>query len=167
MACTIWDLVDEQAGRTPWAAAAIGERVCPYQEFAERAAALSESISGHAPAGSLVAVDTDDPLSAALAFVAAGRSGCAVLPLNRQSPPAHRDRMLADALPSVLLGADAGGALSVTRTGLAPRPGQDTGRTGCPTAPCGSWAVSTTRSSCAVTGSNSARWSRCWRSIPR
>ncbi|MET8163515.1 hypothetical protein ABZT34_04535 [Streptomyces sp. NPDC005329] len=42
---TIWDVVGEQAGRTPRATAVTGERACLYEEFTERAAALSESIS--------------------------------------------------------------------------------------------------------------------------
>ncbi|WP_158692894.1 AMP-binding protein [Streptomyces roseochromogenus] len=106
--------MSKQAGRTPQATAVTQER-------ATRAAALSQSISRHAPAGTAVAIDTDSALNAALAIVAAGRSGCTVLPLNLQSPPMHR--VLVDALPSLVVHADAGGVFSVTRTGLGPGAG--------------------------------------------
>ncbi|GGZ16085.1 hypothetical protein GCM10010387_05710 [Streptomyces inusitatus] len=105
---TIWDVVHEQARKAPEAIAAVGAHSYSYREVMERAADLSVIIGRGAPRGSLVALDTDSPVSGAVAMLAAARAGCAVLPVNRQSPPEHRNRILSDARPSLLIGAGAG-----------------------------------------------------------
>ncbi|MEV4037022.1 AMP-binding protein [Streptomyces umbrinus] len=104
---TIWDVVHEQAQRDPEATAAMGVHRYSYRELIEHAVGLSEAIGRLATRGSLMALDMDSPLSGAVAILAAARAGCAVLPLNRQSPPEHRKMILADARPSLLVSAAA------------------------------------------------------------
>lgn len=74
-----------------------------YAELSLRVTALSEEILAHTPAGSLVALDAASHASGVVGILATAGSGCAVLPLNRESPAAHRERVLADARPSLIL----------------------------------------------------------------
>ncbi len=101
---TMWHVVTEQCERTPTAIAAVGERAYTYEELTERALTLSESALGQVVPGSLIALDTTHPVSAAVAMLAAARRGCAVLPLNQESPRAHRQKVFADAGPALILG---------------------------------------------------------------
>ncbi|MFC5174877.1 amino acid adenylation domain-containing protein [Streptomyces mutomycini] len=100
---TIRDTFEAQAARTPAAVAVRATRTFTYRELSESAAALGEEILAHTPAGSLVALDAAGPAGGVIGILAAAGSGCAVLPLNRESPPAHRERILADARPSLVL----------------------------------------------------------------
>ncbi|MEU1483961.1 amino acid adenylation domain-containing protein [Streptomyces sp. NPDC005752] len=110
---TIRDTFDAQAARTPGAVAVRAGRTLTYRELSETAAALGEEILAHTPAGSLVALDAAGPAGGVIGILAAAGSGCAVLPLNRESPPAHRRRILADARPSLVLRETAEGAFTV------------------------------------------------------
>ncbi|WP_217211437.1 amino acid adenylation domain-containing protein [Streptomyces sp. AC550_RSS872] len=109
---TIRDAFEAQATRTPDATAVRAARTYTYRELSARAAALGEEILAHTRAGSLVALDAAGPAGGALGILAAAGSGCAVLPLNRESPPAHRERVLANARPSLVLRETAEGAFT-------------------------------------------------------
>ncbi|MFF5957879.1 amino acid adenylation domain-containing protein [Streptomyces luteogriseus] len=100
---TIRDAFEAQAARTPDAAAVRAVRTYTYRELSARAVALGEEILAHTRPGSLVALDATGPAGGALGILAAAGIGCAVLPLNRESPPAHRERVLANARPSLVL----------------------------------------------------------------
>ncbi|WP_250405119.1 AMP-binding protein [Streptomyces cellostaticus] len=115
---TIWHVFEERRSREPTALAAVGDRAYSYQDIGERAELLAERIAGSTPSGSLVALEADDAVSAAVGFLAAARCACTVLPLNGQSPAAHRNRILADARPSLHLLATSAGEFAVAETGL-------------------------------------------------
>ncbi|MFI5727011.1 amino acid adenylation domain-containing protein [Streptomyces cyaneofuscatus] len=100
---TVRDVFEAQAARTPQAVAVRANCSYTYRELSALVAALSESILGLTPAGSLIALDAEGQASGVVGILAAAASGCAVLPLNRESPPAHRARILADARPALLL----------------------------------------------------------------
>ncbi|MER6957567.1 MULTISPECIES: AMP-binding protein [unclassified Streptomyces] len=100
---TIREAFEAQAARTPDAVAVRATRTYTYRELSAKAAALGEEILAHTPTGSLVALDAAGPASGVVGILAAAGSACAVLPLNRESPPAHRERILASARPSLVL----------------------------------------------------------------
>ncbi|MFD4257579.1 amino acid adenylation domain-containing protein [Streptomyces sp. NPDC058534] len=100
---TIWDVVTEQCERTPTAVAAVGTRRYTYEDFTERALTLSKTALDGVPRGSLIALDTSNPVSASIAMLAAARCGCAALPLNSESPSAHREKVFSDARPALVL----------------------------------------------------------------
>ncbi|GGQ08021.1 hypothetical protein GCM10010266_34140 [Streptomyces griseomycini] len=129
---TIWDAVNEQAQRDPEATAAVAGQRYSYRELVGHAARLSEVIGRRADRGSLVALDMDSPLSGAVAILAAARAGCPVLPLNRQSPPEHRRRILADARPSLVVRATAECVFEVTEREYVPAVGGAPGAGGAP-----------------------------------
>ncbi|MFG3309796.1 amino acid adenylation domain-containing protein [Streptomyces wuyuanensis] len=122
----VWQMINAQAARAPEAVAVRGLRGLTYAELVKAACALSEDILARAPAGSVIAVDAASPVSGVIGLLAAGRSKCAVLPLNRESPPAHRARLLADAGPALILRELSDGGLVVDVAGSdelgAPRP---------------------------------------------
>lgn len=120
---SLWGLVHSQAERAPGRLALQGTRSYSYRELTQCAGALADSLAERATPGTLVAVDAEGPASALLAFLAADRAGCAVLPLSRQSPEAHRMRILEDARPGLVLRAEDEGAFSVTGTEF-PRNGE-------------------------------------------
>ncbi|MFH8804240.1 amino acid adenylation domain-containing protein [Streptomyces sp. NPDC017936] len=100
---TIRDAFEAQAARTPEAVAVRATRTYTYRELSALVDALRESILGRTPAGSLIALDAEGQASGVVGILAAAAGGCAVLPLNRESPSAHRARILADARPALLL----------------------------------------------------------------
>ncbi|HEV2452092.1 MAG TPA: amino acid adenylation domain-containing protein [Streptosporangiaceae bacterium] len=100
---TVWDAVQAQAQRAPLAAAACGERDYTYRELTERAAEISRVIRALADPGAVVALEAATPAAGAIAILGAAKSGCPVLLLSPDSPPARREDMLADASPAVLL----------------------------------------------------------------
>ncbi|MEU6237478.1 amino acid adenylation domain-containing protein [Kitasatospora sp. NPDC047058] len=100
---TVWDQVAAQAARAPHATAAVGERSYTYRGLLEHAEALAATLREAAPGGSLVALETTSPVSGAIAVLAGARAGRALVPMNPDSPPGHRDRILADARPAAVL----------------------------------------------------------------
>jgi len=114
---TVWDLVLEQASRTPDAPAAVGEQEYSYRDIVQRADALAALIRQSVEPGSLLALETSSPVSGALALLAGARAGCAILPVNLDSPPAHRERILADAGPAAVIRAAKEAVFTVGDTG--------------------------------------------------
>lgn len=115
---TIWHVFDKQRSREPSALAAVGDLRYTYQDVHEQAQLLATRIARSAPPGSLLALEADNAVNAAVGFLAAARSACAVLPLNGQSPSAHRERILTDARPSLQIVAAGEGDFAVEETGL-------------------------------------------------
>ncbi|MEV8477588.1 AMP-binding protein [Streptomyces sp. NPDC051173] len=100
---TVWDLVSEQARRTPDAQAAVGERVHTYRDLVRSVDVLAAALRETVPAGSWLAVETASPVSGAVALLTGARVGCALVPLNLDSPAAHRAFVLEDARPVAVL----------------------------------------------------------------
>jgi D-alanine--poly(phosphoribitol) ligase subunit 1 len=100
---TVWDTFREAAERAPEAAAIRSEEVLTYGQLLDRADDLASRIEAAVPPGSLVALDAAAPALGALAYLAAGHSRCALVPLNRDSPVRHRAALLADACPAAML----------------------------------------------------------------
>ncbi|WP_250404486.1 AMP-binding protein [Streptomyces cellostaticus] len=115
---TIWHLFDERRSREPSALAAVGDLRYTYQDVHEQAQLLAARIERSAPPGSLLALEADSAVNAAVGFLAAARCACAVLPLNGQSPQAHRERILTDARPALQVVAADRGDFAVEETGL-------------------------------------------------
>ncbi|MFJ5276804.1 amino acid adenylation domain-containing protein [Streptomyces parvulus] len=111
-------MVEAQTNRRPSAVAAQGQRNYSYQELVERAESLADAVTRQVPRGSLVALDTSSPVNGAIGFLAAARSDCAVLPLNTESPEAHRKGIIADSRPSLVLSADEEGEFALDRSEL-------------------------------------------------
>lgn len=103
MSSALWDLVVTHAERAPSARAVAGERTFSYQEVVEQAASLAARLKPLARAGDLLALAATTPSLGAIAMLAAASAGCAVLPLNTDSPARHRAAVLADARPSLVL----------------------------------------------------------------
>jgi D-alanine--poly(phosphoribitol) ligase subunit 1 len=102
--------------------------VVTYGELQGLAVDLASRIETRHPAGSLVALNAADPVLGALAFLATARSGCALLPLNQDSPPRHRAAVLADARPVATLRPASAASLDVVPgpdPGGSPGPGFD------------------------------------------
>lgn len=125
---TIWDLVLEQASRTPDAPAAVGEQEYSYRDVVQRADALAALIRQSAEPGSLLALETASPVSGVLALLAGARAGCAILPVNLDSPPAHRERILTDARPAAMIRAVKEAVFTVGDTGTVVADGDGGGR---------------------------------------
>ncbi len=125
---TIWDAFAEQAERTPAAVAIRGAgRDCSYAELAERAGEAGGLIRARAAPGAVVALDASGPGAGAVAFLAAARSGCPVMPLNPQSPPLHRAAVLENGRPALILtetrdGLTAGAAGTAAARGAGAEP---------------------------------------------
>ena len=100
---TIWDAVVAQADRAPDAPAVLGESRITYAGLVEQASALTALILDRARPGDLLALDSETPVTGVLSFLAAARAGCALLPLNRDSPARQRAAVLADACPALML----------------------------------------------------------------
>lgn len=100
---TVWDVVRAQVGRTPEAVAARAARTYTYRDVAALAEGLGERIAAKVRPGSLVALDASNRFSGAVGILGAIAAGCAVLPLDGQSPAARRARVLDDARPALLL----------------------------------------------------------------
>ncbi|MET8453161.1 AMP-binding protein, partial [Streptomyces sp. NPDC005209] len=114
---TVWDLAWEQAELAPTATAAHGvRRAYSYREFMARADELASRIRQRVRAGSVLAMEVDGPISGAVCLLAAARAGCTVLPLNRESPPAHRARVWESARPALVVGADGECDFTLTST---------------------------------------------------
>ncbi|WP_341716409.1 amino acid adenylation domain-containing protein [Micromonospora sp. FIMYZ51] len=112
---TVWDLVREQAAQAPSAPAAVGEEgVYSYRDLARRVTDLAAVLTERCPPGSMFALETPSPVSGAIAILAAARTGCAVLPMNLEAPPAHRSRILLDARPAAVLRSPREGAFELS-----------------------------------------------------
>ncbi|GIH27852.1 hypothetical protein Aph01nite_61620 [Acrocarpospora phusangensis] len=110
----VWTAFETHAVRHPdRQAIRSDDGIVTYGELRARAADLAARLEDALSPGSLVALDAEDPALGALAFLAAARSRCALLPLNQDSPPRHRAAMLADARPAATLRPAAPGQLDV------------------------------------------------------
>jgi amino acid adenylation domain-containing protein len=78
---------------------------------------LADRLAAVAPPGTLVSLEADTPLAGVLALLAAARAGCAIMPVNSDSPPLHRERVAADARPTAVIREDADGGLAVVPRG--------------------------------------------------
>lgn len=107
---TIYDVIAAQALRTPESIALRGETNQTYRELIEQAVELSKEISARAEPRRVVAMQVARPSLAIAVILAAARSGCPVLPLNADSPPMHREFVLADARPAALVRGSADGS---------------------------------------------------------
>jgi len=103
MTADLWHLFTESARRTPTKPAVTGAQQLTYGELLDRAVTTAETIAPDAPAGSLLALAASGPVAGAVAMLAAARTGTSVLPLNMDSPPLHRQAVLADARPALVL----------------------------------------------------------------
>ncbi|MDT9685016.1 non-ribosomal peptide synthetase [Streptomyces sp. TRM76323] len=115
---TVWNVVRAQVERTPEAVAARTARTYTYRDVAALAEELGRRIAAEVRPGSLVALDASNQFNGAVAILAAAAAGCAVLPLDRQSPPARRARVLGDARPALLLRELAEGEFALEAHGL-------------------------------------------------
>ncbi|MEU1285682.1 non-ribosomal peptide synthetase [Kitasatospora sp. NPDC005856] len=119
---TVWNVVQAQVERTPEAVAARTARTYTYRDVAALAGDLGERIAAKVRPGSVVALDAASRFSGAVGILAANAAGCAVLPLDRQSPPARRARVLDDARPALLLRELAEGEFVLEGNGLPSPP---------------------------------------------
>jgi amino acid adenylation domain-containing protein len=110
---TVWEAFAASAARDPAAVAVRGTAEVTRGELADRAAALAGALARTRP-GAVVALDAAGALAGAAAFLAAAKARRPLLPLNPDSPPRHRDAMVAEARPEALLreGADGWPALA-------------------------------------------------------
>ncbi|WP_062437251.1 amino acid adenylation domain-containing protein [Herbidospora daliensis] len=119
---TVWTAFLEHAERQPEHPAIRSDAgVVAYGELRARADDLGSWLEPFR--GGLVALDTGDPALGALAYLAAARSGCALTPLNQDSPPLHRAVLLADARPAAVLRPGKTMPLDVVREPGVPRAG--------------------------------------------
>ncbi|MER5950462.1 amino acid adenylation domain-containing protein [Streptomyces sp. NPDC001904] len=117
---TIWDLVRAQADRTAEEPAAVGVHVHAYQDVIRQAESLAALIRQTVEPGSLLALETSSPVSGAIALLAGARAGCAILPMNLESPPAHRELILDDARPAAVIRAPQEAEFTVDRLDTMP-----------------------------------------------
>ncbi|GAA2244840.1 hypothetical protein GCM10010430_28370 [Kitasatospora cystarginea] len=121
---TVWRVVQAQVERTPGAVAARAARTYTYRDVSALAGDLGDRIAAKVRPGSLVALDASSRFSGAVGILAAIAAGCAVLPLDRQSPAARRARVLDDARPALLLRELAEAEFALEESGLPSPPGQ-------------------------------------------
>jgi D-alanine--poly(phosphoribitol) ligase subunit 1 len=100
---TIWDVVESTGRKDPAAIAVHGKPSYTYQQLLDRSDALYRAIRRRSGPGGLIALMVRSPAEAAVSILASARAGCAVLPLARESPRLHRERVLADARPALLI----------------------------------------------------------------
>lgn len=117
---TVWDLVRDQAERTPDEPAAVGVQVHSYRDVTQRAEALAALIRRTVEPGALLALETSSPVSGAIALLAGAQAGCAILPMNLESPPAHRELILDDARPAAVIRALQEAVFTVDRLDMEP-----------------------------------------------
>ncbi|MBV9824009.1 MAG: AMP-binding protein, partial [Actinobacteria bacterium] len=111
---TIFEVIAGQADRTPDAVALRGATDQSYRELIAQVVELSGRIAEHAQPSRVVAMEVSQPSTAIPVILAATRLGCPVLPLNADSPPMHREFVLADAAPAALVRALPDGGYQVT-----------------------------------------------------
>ncbi|MFF7636233.1 non-ribosomal peptide synthetase [Kitasatospora sp. NPDC008050] len=121
---TVWNVVQAQVERTPEAVAARAAQTYTYRGLAALVADLGERIAAKVRPGSLVALDASNRVSGAVGILAAIAAGCAVLPLDRESPAARRARVLDDARPALLLRELAEAQFALEESGLPSPPRQ-------------------------------------------
>ncbi|MGA5821186.1 AMP-binding protein [Kitasatospora sp. NPDC094028] len=118
---TIWDVVRQQADHDPTAVAVQrGDGFTSYRELTGLAAELGDAIAAATGPGRLLALDAADGFAGAVAFLAAARAGCAVLPLNQESPAAHRAAVLRDARPALTIRHTGTGGFALAEPGSEP-----------------------------------------------
>ncbi len=125
MTPTVWEAFAASAAREPAAVAVRGTAEVTRGELADRAAALADALLAGTRPGAVVALDAAGALSGAAAFLAAAKARRPLLPLNPDSPPRHRDAMVAEARPAAVLreGADGWPALAPDPVGEPPPAG--------------------------------------------
>lgn len=117
---TVWDLVRDQGEHTPEAPAAVGAHVHTYRDVTQRVDSLAALIRRTAEPGSLLALETSSPVSGAIALLAGAQAGCAILPMNLESPPAHRELILDDARPAAVIRTPQEAVFTIDRLGTVP-----------------------------------------------
>ncbi|HJQ01703.1 MAG TPA: AMP-binding protein [Jatrophihabitans sp.] len=110
---TVWELVQAQACRTPAAVAIRGSSDLSYAGLIEQADALAGEIAERTPSGRVVAMELAQPSQAAAVILAAASHRCPVLPMNADSPAMHREFVLADARPALLVRGLADGSYQI------------------------------------------------------
>nr|WP_062332809.1 AMP-binding protein [Herbidospora sakaeratensis] len=121
---TVWTAFRHHAERHPDHPAIRSDAgVVTYGDLRARAEDLGDRLGGLR--GGLVALDTGDPALGAPAYLAAARSGVALMPLNQDSPPRHRAAVLADARPAAVLRPGDTADLDVVPAAGVPRTGLD------------------------------------------
>lgn len=127
---TIWERAVAQAERTPAAVAIRGTVDQSYAGLIVQAGQLALELAERTPAGRVIAMELARPSMAAAVILAAAGCHCPVLPLNADSPAMHREFVLADARPALLVRGLADGSYQVeTLDGLqrAEAPSADNG----------------------------------------
>ncbi|HEX4729582.1 MAG TPA: AMP-binding protein, partial [Jatrophihabitans sp.] len=118
---TIWELAVGQAERTPAAVAIRGPVDQSYAGLIVQAGQLALELAERTPAGRVIAMELARPSMAAAVILAAASCHCPVLPLNADSPAMHREFVLADARPALLVRGLADGSYQVQALEDAPR----------------------------------------------
>jgi D-alanine--poly(phosphoribitol) ligase subunit 1 len=118
---TIWELTLAQAERTPAAIAIRGTDDQSYASLIVQAGQLALELAERTPAGRVIAMELARPSMAAAVILAAASCHCPVLPLNADSPAMHREFVLADARPALLVRGLADGSYQVERLEDPPR----------------------------------------------
>jgi amino acid adenylation domain-containing protein len=110
---TIWDAVAAQALRTPQATALRGPVDQSYQSLIEQAGELADRIAAATEPAQVVAMEVAQPSMAIVIILAAARCHCPVLPMSADSPAMHREFVLDDAKPALLVRGAADGAFTI------------------------------------------------------
>ncbi|HET6208844.1 MAG TPA: AMP-binding protein, partial [Jatrophihabitans sp.] len=110
---TIWELALAQAERTPAAVAIRGPVDQSYASLIVQAGRLAAELAERTPAGRVVAMELARPSMAAAVILAAASCRCPVLPMNADSPAMHREFVLSDARPALLVRGLADGSYRV------------------------------------------------------
>ncbi|GEB34858.1 non-ribosomal peptide synthase/polyketide synthase [Brevibacillus parabrevis] len=102
---TIFELIAEQASRTPAKAAVVcGEDTLTYQELMERSAQLANALREKGIAsGSIVSIMAEHSLELIVAIMAVLRSGAAYLPIDPEYPQDRIQYLLDDSQTTLLL----------------------------------------------------------------
>lgn len=114
MTGTVWDAVLRHVAHTPLAVAVRGDgEDVTYAQLADRAGALRDRLAAHCRPGDVVALTVGRSSAAVPVLLAAAALRCPVLPLSADSPPLHREFVLSDAAPRVLVAEEPDDGLSV------------------------------------------------------
>ncbi|HEV7648872.1 MAG TPA: amino acid adenylation domain-containing protein [Actinophytocola sp.] len=113
-ACTVTDLFDAQAARTPDAVAVVGDEALTYRELAAWSAAVADRVRG-----GVVAVEIPRSPELVVALLGVLRAGAVYVPVDPGHPAERRDFLRADSgATTVLTAAD----VRAARDEATPRP---------------------------------------------
>ncbi|MGH3375551.1 MAG: AMP-binding protein, partial [Actinoallomurus sp.] len=123
---TVWEVFEAQARHRPAAVAIRGAEELSYGELAGHAEELARKLLARTRPGTLVALEATGTAAGTIAFLAAAKAGCPILPLSPDSPPRHRAGILSRARPGLLLREQPGPSFAIEPVTLDdPGPGQD------------------------------------------